>query len=225
MNSLKLFLLLLIVCLDKSPKPLMTQHPKPLMTQQPDVGLVYTGESVTYECKVDVSSGWKYHWFKDGSEILNGSSQFFIHNAAVTESGRYRCMASRNQAKYKTEQSDERVLTISVIPVPSLENVSNWLDVFPTEDVKLSCGMTTNRTHWKYTWYKDGKEFNNDVSFDLDRTNLSISHASHSHRGRYSCMGKLKARPVSSSFSSELTLKVYGEIHCLLFKNSLKKDI
>lgn len=76
-----------------------------------------------------------------------------------------------------------------------------------------------SRTEWRYTWYKDGKEIQGDgtVSFGPDKTTLTISSASPSHRGRYSCTGRLKARSVSSSFSSELKLDVYGEIYCLLY--------
>lgn len=83
------------------------------MTRQPDVDKLYAGESVSYECKVEISSGWEYHWFKDGNSILNSSSRFHIHNATMMERGIYHCMARRSKTKYNTIQSDIRRLDIS----------------------------------------------------------------------------------------------------------------
>ncbi|KAM9350973.1 cell adhesion molecule CEACAM5 [Symphorus nematophorus] len=99
------------------------------------------------------------------------------------------------------------------IPVPSLTQQSPWLDVFPTENVKLSCDMDRS-SNWRYTWYKDEQQLKaeNAVSFESDSATLSISSASASHRGRYRCSATLKTRHVNSNFSSELTLDVYDTI-------------
>lgn len=111
------------------------------------------------------------------------------------------------------------------IPVPSLKKGSDWLDVFPTERVTLRCGMIEGRSEWTYIWSKDGQEIPEDtnLSFGNDKSTLTILSAKHSNRGNYSCKGKFKARSVSSGFSSEVTLKVYGEIYCLLFGTSFLK--
>lgn len=95
------------------------------------------------------------------------------------------------------------------IPVPSLKNMTPWLDVFPTERVKLRCGMKNSSDDWKYTWYR-GSEFV--PNGNTDTSILLISSVSASDSGNYSCSGTLKARPVNSTSSSELLLKVYGEI-------------
>ncbi|XP_070695542.1 basement membrane-specific heparan sulfate proteoglycan core protein [Pempheris klunzingeri] len=184
--------------------------PKPSMTQQPDVDKVYTGESVSFECKVELSSGWEYLWYKDGALLSSNSSSFNIHNANLLDSGTYSCMAIRYKTMYKTKYSDGWFLRISEIPVPSLKLLTPWVDVFPTESVRLSCGMDGS-SDWTYMWHKDGHEVQADdvVSFDLDKTTLTISSASASRRGEYSCSGKFKSRPVSSSFSSGQTLDVY----------------
>lgn len=100
-----------------------------------------------------------------------------------------------------------------------------WLDVFPSESVKFRCGMDSSSDSWTYSWYKDGKELQADVvSFDKDRTTLSISSALAKQHGHYSCSGKLKSRSVSSKHSSGLTLDVYGEICFFLFDSSLEKS-
>ncbi|XP_040007921.1 B-cell receptor CD22 isoform X3 [Xiphias gladius] len=186
------------------------KKPKPLMTQKPDVDTVYMGESVSFECKVGISSGWEYLWYKDGKALLHNGSSFNIRDASSSDSGTYECMAKREESMYHGERSDRRILQISEIPVPSLKQMTQWLDVFPTESVKLSCGMQRG-SDWIYMWYKDGQKVqaDNTVSFDLNGATLSISSASASYRGQYSCLGKLKSRPVTSNPSSELTLSVY----------------
>ncbi|XP_035864206.1 carcinoembryonic antigen-related cell adhesion molecule 5-like isoform X4 [Sander lucioperca] len=184
--------------------------PKPSMTQQPDVNKVYTGESVSFKCEVKLSSGWLYLWYKDGTPLPINSSSFNIHNATSSNSGTYKCMAIRDKTTYSTEHSDSRILRVSEIPVPSVKLVTPWLDVFPTERVKLSCVMN-GTSDWTYTWYRDGQQVLADgtVIFDSDAATLSISSAAASHRGQYSCSGKLKSRSVSSTFSSVQTLGVY----------------
>ncbi|XP_062420843.1 titin isoform X2 [Pungitius pungitius] len=186
-------------------------QPKPLLTQVPDVVKVYTGESVSFKCKVELSSGWKYQWYKDGILLLSNSNNLTIKGAKSVNGGTYKCSATRDITMYNTSHSDGRTIQVSEIPVPSLKSVKPWLDVFPGESVKLSCGMADG-ADWTFSWFKDKQHVQADgtTSFDLDAATLSISSASASHRGQYSCLGKLKSRPVvSSTFSHGLTLSVY----------------
>uniref|UniRef100_A0A3Q3LP34 Immunoglobulin superfamily member 1-like n=1 Tax=Mastacembelus armatus TaxID=205130 RepID=A0A3Q3LP34_9TELE len=186
--------------------------PKPSITQQPDAKTVYVGELVSFDCKVEISSGWTYHWFKDEKSLAHHSGRLDLQDADLMKSGSYKCMATRDKTKYNTTHSDSRVLNIVEIPFPSLKQSTKWLDVFPTEAVKLNCGMQGS-SDWTYTWYKDGQEIQAGaaVSFDPDHTTLSISSASALHHGQYTCTGKLKfkGRSVKSGFSSGLKLHVY----------------
>ncbi|XP_051280945.1 titin [Dicentrarchus labrax] len=187
--------------------------PKPSITQQPNVNKVYTGESVSFECKVKLSRGWEYCWYKDGEALSISSSSYNIPDAKLSNSGTYKCMATRrSKTMYNTTHSDEQILHVIEIPVPTLKQATKWLDVFPSESVKLSCEMDGS-SDWTYTWCKDEQIVlpENGISFDSDKTTLSIHSASVSHRGQYKCSGKFKSRPVNSSFSSELTLSVYDE--------------
>lgn len=86
------------------------------MTQQPNVDKVYTGESVSFECEVELSSGWEYLWYKDGASLVTNSSSFKIHDANLLHSGIYECMARRHKTTYTTERSDVRTLRISGEP-------------------------------------------------------------------------------------------------------------
>ncbi|XP_068180932.1 obscurin-like protein 1 isoform X2 [Antennarius striatus] len=185
--------------------------PKPSITQQPDVNKVYVGESVSMNCKVQVSSGWEYMWYKDGTQVSTNSSRLSIDAAYLTNSGTYTCMARRNKNTFNTAVSDGRILHVSEIPTPSIKLLTQWMDVFPMESVKLHCGMS-DISEWTYTWCIDGKKVqaSNAVSFDSDATTLSIQSASSLHHGKYSCSAKLKSRSVTSGRSSGLPLHVHG---------------
>ncbi|KAL6119609.1 fcrl5 [Pungitius sinensis] len=186
-------------------------QPKPLLTQVPDVVKVYTGESVSFKCKVELSSGWRYQWYKDGNHLLSNSDSLTINGTKPLNAGTYKCSATRDITMYNTSHSDGRTIQVSEIPVPSLKSAQPWLDVFPGESVKLSCGMAGG-ADWTFSWFKDKQlvQADSTTSFDSDAATLSISSASASHRGQYSCSGKLKSRPVvSSTFSHGLTLSVY----------------
>ncbi|KAF3860484.1 hypothetical protein F7725_000739 [Dissostichus mawsoni] len=197
-------------CVSAVVAPTNRNKPKPSMTQQPDVDKVYTGESVSFECTVEASSGWVYHWFKDGTPLPINNRTFSINDANLSNCGNYSCMATRDKTTYNTQHSERRSLRVSEIPVPSLKRITPWLDVFPTEGVNLTCGMDVS-SDWTYTWFRDGQLVKADkvLSFGSDAANLSISSASASQHGQYSCSAQLKSRSVSSNSSSETTLEVY----------------
>ncbi|XP_045913321.1 carcinoembryonic antigen-related cell adhesion molecule 5-like isoform X1 [Micropterus dolomieu] len=200
--------------------------PKPLLTQHPDADKMYTGESVSFECKVELSSGWDYIWYKNGEALSINSSHFSIDPANLSNTGTYECMATRDKTMYNTAPSDSRKLNIIDIPVPSLKLMTPWLDVFPSESVKFRCGMDGSSDSWTYSWYKDGKELQADVvSFDKDRTTLSISSALAKQHGHYSCSGKLKSRSVSSKHSSGLTLDVYDTKPTVILTQNPEHDV
>ncbi|XP_075878642.1 hemicentin-2 isoform X3 [Nelusetta ayraudi] len=188
------------------------QKPKPSLTQQPDDNKVYTGETVSLTCNVQLSTGWQYVWFKDGQPLQVKHSSHIITAANGSHSGVYKCMAIRNQTKYTTEYSHERVLKILEIPVPALRPLTQWLDVFPTEHVNLSCAIQGS-SDWRYEWEKDGRPLSPSqvVSFDSDKSVLSISGAAAPHGGQYGCSAVLKGRSVTSGASGKLMLKVYDQ--------------
>lgn len=86
--------------------------PKPLLTQHPDADNMYTGESVSFECKVELSSGWDYLWYKNGKALSINSSHFSINPANLSNTGTYVCMATRDKTMYNTTPSDSRKLNI-----------------------------------------------------------------------------------------------------------------
>ncbi|XP_039904018.1 basement membrane-specific heparan sulfate proteoglycan core protein-like isoform X2 [Simochromis diagramma] len=183
--------------------------PKPTITQQPDAEKLYVGENVSFECKVENSDGWSYDWYKDEESIPNNSNSLKMEGLALLNGGVYKCKAKRDKTGFNTEFSDQRTVQISEIPVPTLKLVTKWPDVFPTESVNMICKMQTDSADWTYAFYRDGTEVQH-YNSDKDR-NLSITSASTSDGGNYSCSGKLKSRDVYSTKGSPLNLHVYAE--------------
>nr|XP_020471840.1 titin-like isoform X2 [Monopterus albus] len=188
------------------------RNPAVKLTRNPEYKVMFTGESVSFKCSIDLSSGWEYLWYKDSTQINAASVNMYqISTVGTSDTGLYKCQAKRGSNQFfKTESSQSIHLEVQETPVPSLEQSTQWLDVFPHEPVNLTCGIKGS-SDWMYTWYKDGQQIQADktVSFDLDKTSLSISSASPSHRGQYSCRGQLKRSSVISKVSLGLTLDVY----------------
>ncbi|XP_054905536.1 titin [Poeciliopsis prolifica] len=181
--------------------------PTPTLSTEPSFTPMYVGETVKLKCTVDVSSGWSYHWYKDGSN-LNKSGKELSIVLNLSDNGRYSCEARRGD-KTSTGRSTEKQLDVREIPVPRLSHKTPWLDVFQTESVQLSCRMEGS-SGWTFVWYKDSKEYHGGTVTNSGAEGiLSISQASPSHRGQYSCSGRLTGRSVNSTRSSALELHVY----------------
>ncbi|XP_033825187.2 hemicentin-1 [Periophthalmus magnuspinnatus] len=183
--------------------------PAPVLSQQPDVDKVYLGELVMFKCNLNISSDWEYHWLKNGQPLSVFSNAYTIGSATHQQSGDYKCKAKRRKTLFETE-SLPKVINISDIPIPSVNNLTSWLDVFPTETVKLHCGMQNGASDWIYTWSKDGQPIKHEDNMKIDKNgSLLTILSSVSHTGEYSCMAKHRKRPVSSTYSSGIRLEVY----------------
>ncbi|XP_008411978.1 titin isoform X1 [Poecilia reticulata] len=171
---------------------------------------MYIGETVKLKCTVSVSSGWSYHWYKDGKELNKPGKELNIQ-LTLSDNGGYTCEARRGE-KTSTGRSKETQLDVREIPVPLLSKKTQWLDVFPSESVQLSCRMEGS-SNWTFIWYKDSEEYHegNVTNSEVEGI-LSISQASSSHRGKYSCSGRLTGRTVSSNRSSQVELTVYDSL-------------
>lgn len=64
------------------------------MSKVPGFKPMYVGETVNFNCKVDVSSGWEYQWHKDGIELSTTSESNSIR-LALSDRGKYWCKATR----------------------------------------------------------------------------------------------------------------------------------
>ena len=83
------------------------------MTQDPSVEKMYIREPVSFGCKVDISTGWEYLWYKDGTPLSNSGSSYNISSATSSDSGTYKCMAKRGTTAFNTDYSEVHSLQIS----------------------------------------------------------------------------------------------------------------
>lgn len=58
----------------------------------------YTSDSVTFSCGVNLSSGWKYQWYKDNSPI-SSDQNYTIASLQTSHTGKYTCQAKRGTGK------------------------------------------------------------------------------------------------------------------------------
>lgn len=84
---------------------------------------MFPKESITFNCTVDVSSGWEYLWYFNGAKIPPASSDSFtIASIDHPNSGEYHCKAKRGS--FNTDDSEKTTLKVSgkfnfVITLPS----------------------------------------------------------------------------------------------------------
>lgn len=68
---------------------------------------------MSFGCKVEISTGWEYRWYKNKDVILQNSNRLDISNVTMMRNGLYWCMATRNKTNYSTEESDKQKLNVS----------------------------------------------------------------------------------------------------------------
>lgn len=60
---------------------------------------------MSFNCHVNVSSGWMYLWYKDGSKLDLSGSKYNITSVATKDSGSYKCKVKRG----KVFDSDNKI--------------------------------------------------------------------------------------------------------------------
>lgn len=209
----------------------LTVHPtKPIPIIKADdiYNPMYPGESVTFECAVTVSSDWEYLWYHDGKPIETSNDKIYRVNAiTVADRGSYHCKAKRGKELFLSEQSDAKSLHIIELPTLTVIPRSEWLDVFPGEEVEFACEINSSdlsdRYEWTYSWSRDGQQLEDavdSVSISADGYFFNITAATPGHQGGYSCKAHLESRKVNSLFSKARDVTVYEKTP----KPSLSKD-
>ncbi|XP_064175983.1 Fc receptor-like protein 5 [Anguilla rostrata] len=185
------------------------EAPKPLLTLDPPSGEIFTGDTVTLSCRVGTDpAGWEYLWFKktQGAALTStDGSSYTIHSAAVSHGGEYWCRAGRGRPAFYTPYSDSLQLSITAPPPAVLTLNPAWRKFYPTEKVTLKCEIQSRQTGWSYLWYRDGASMNSVLSRGNEYTILALDQ---SHRGRYSCRGRIPGRAVYTKMSNDLSLTV-----------------
>ncbi|XP_029910619.1 carcinoembryonic antigen-related cell adhesion molecule 5 [Myripristis murdjan] len=193
--------------------------PKPVVTQSPSFDKMYSGEPVSFTCRVDSSSGWEYVWYQNAAELTTGPN-YTVNHPTTSNNGQYWCQAKRGETPFETEKSETKTLQFSDPPVPSLERKTQWPDVFQSEKVELSC-VVAGSSDWTFTWRKDGAELQKSSSLSLDAEGslLTILSATQTDQGIYTCQGHHKNRKISTGFSNTVNIKVDDKPKPILSKD------
>uniref|UniRef100_A0A672MYU3 Ig-like domain-containing protein n=1 Tax=Sinocyclocheilus grahami TaxID=75366 RepID=A0A672MYU3_SINGR len=85
----------------------MGLKPKPEFTSDP-AGAALTGNTVTLTCRMDLSTGWDFYWYKHtlNSEIKTETNSYRVKIDSVSDGGQYWCRAGRGKPVYYTQYSD-----------------------------------------------------------------------------------------------------------------------
>lgn len=81
--------------------------------QNPDYKLMHTGDSVSFTCHINISSGWEYLWYKDGTELAVFGISHNISSVVTTNTGSYTCKAKRGEKNvFHTDQTQAISLNV-----------------------------------------------------------------------------------------------------------------
>lgn len=78
-----------------------------------DLGTMYPGESITFTCSLDDSSGWSFIWEHNSTAIDTFGSTYHIDSLDYSHSGNYQCKAKRGEDPFFTDKSAAISLLVS----------------------------------------------------------------------------------------------------------------
>ncbi|RXN12700.1 Fc receptor 5 [Labeo rohita] len=82
--------------------------PKPELTSDP-AGAALTGNTVTFTCRMDPSTGWDFYWYKhtlNSETKKTETNSYRVKIDSVSDGGQYWCRAGRGKPVYYTQYSD-----------------------------------------------------------------------------------------------------------------------
>ncbi|KAG9274031.1 Fc receptor-like protein 2 [Astyanax mexicanus] len=184
--------------------------PKPKLTSSL-TGSALRGSSVTLECELDQSAGWKFYWYKNTQKNQIWSStetHCTISIVSDSDGGQYWCRARRGNIL--TPYSDAFSIQVTESP-KAVVSVNPDKDVFRGETVTLRCDIQSGGdTEWKYSW------FMNDHTLQSTSQEYRFSPVRVLDSIKFSCRGERKRDSVFSEISDALTLSVFGEAQAVL---------
>ncbi|XP_059357072.1 Fc receptor-like protein 5 [Carassius carassius] len=186
-------------------------EPKPELTSDP-AGAALTGNTVTLTCRMNLSPGWDFYWYKHtlNSETKTETNSYSVKIDSVSDGGQYWCRAGRGKPVYYTQYSDALWVNVTVSP-KAVVTVRPDEQVFRGETVSLRCDIKWGGdTEWTYRWETEGTNYQHKTSVSRTSTQeLNISSVEVFHRGKYTCTGQMGTQ--SSQRSDAVTLNVSSE--------------
>ncbi|XP_038161158.1 uncharacterized protein LOC119796603 [Cyprinodon tularosa] len=173
--------------------------------------IIPAGGSITLNCSVSSSAGWKFDWFRQ--EVEDHAAHLIRNNEPdgvlrVSEGGVYSCRGERGNPDFYTKNSNKVSVWKTGDLLPVLSVSPSWLS--PGASVTLSCEVEPQSAGWRFFWYKAVPELSS-RSYSLEllpnissRTeqNSYILHG-QTHTAGYVCRGG-RGDPVDLTAYSEV---------------------
>uniref|UniRef100_A0A669F6P4 Ig-like domain-containing protein n=1 Tax=Oreochromis niloticus TaxID=8128 RepID=A0A669F6P4_ORENI len=178
------FLLSTVICGNDEAPPKPTVFLQPSWTQLYS-GVIYRGETVTVRCEIQGGEGaqWTYEWRRGQSRIHSASTEYTFSRATESDAGEYSCRGRRDSSW--TEWSDVITLTVLPPPKPTVFLQPSWTQIYRGETVTVRCEIHGGEgAQWTYEWRR-GQSSIRETSSEY-----TISRATWSDRGGYSCRGR-----------------------------------
>ncbi|XP_072543935.1 Fc receptor-like protein 5 [Salminus brasiliensis] len=177
--------------------------PRATLTVEPD-SIVFTGESVTLKCEIEIDNYWSYQWDKGSrhlTAVTHRSISFTISSAAAQ--GQYWCRGLSDYRPKSSQDSNAVTLTVRERPTPELTITPN--PAFRGEIVTLRCHLKGEGVRkWTYSWYR----IEYMVSPSSSSQEYVISSVTDSDSGDYTCRGTVTGTSRYSHTSAPVTLTV-----------------
>ncbi|XP_026117850.1 Fc receptor-like protein 5 [Carassius auratus] len=180
---------------------------KPELRSDP-AGAALTGNTVTLTCRVNLSPGWDFYWYKHtlNSETKTETNSYRVKIDSVSDGGQYWCRAGRGEPVYYTQYSDALWVNVTV-SAKAVVTVRPDEQVFRGETVSLRCDIKWGGdTEWTYRWETEGTNYQYN---SISTQELNISSVTDSDRGKYTCTGLMGTQ--RSQRSDAVTLNVSAE--------------
>ncbi|CAI5647595.1 unnamed protein product [Oreochromis niloticus] len=183
-------------------KQLKVQDAKPTVTleQNPAHNLMHSEDSVSFNCHVNVSSGWEYLWYKDDKELVLPGNNYNITSVTTKDSGSYKCKVSRGTEISKL--SNIVKLKVEERPKASIVLLTGWSDVFSTDSLILLCEVKESTHNWtNYTWLKE------EGKIDSFSEKHAVTPSNDPDQSTYTCRAHADERPLYSKSSDSFKTK------------------
>ncbi|XP_008411979.1 basement membrane-specific heparan sulfate proteoglycan core protein isoform X2 [Poecilia reticulata] len=173
------------------------------LLQNPSDKLMHTSDSISFTCHVNVSSGWKYAWYKDSNPLKSsGNNIHQIASAKTSDSGSYKCRVERQTPTTFSSESEAVELKIDERPKANIVLLTSWSEVFSTDSLKLQCDVMDSSDSWNYTWHKEGINVSQSPS-----SIYKVTPHNDPEQSSYTCEGIRTERPLFSVRSDSYRTK------------------
>ncbi|KAG2466345.1 FCRL5 protein, partial [Polypterus senegalus] len=149
------------------------EHPKATLTLRRHRDVVYTGDTVTMDCRIDDSfTVWRYQWYR-GNVANRGSPTkdvtgptYTIQSVTQSDRGPYWCEAQRDDPPHRSRPSNAVSLTVK-------------------DTVAMDCSTECNFTGWRYHWYRGNGAYWGSPIKDVTGHTYTIQSVTQSDSGAY----------------------------------------